>query len=63
MNKQQRIRQLEQQIADIQARLPKHSVPSHMILELEDLEDELESLRRQTQENSSTKTGENQSAD
>lgn len=63
MDRQQRIQQLEQQITDLRARLPKHSVPSHMILELEDLEDELDSLRRQAQENSSTKPGENQSAD
>ena len=61
MNKQQRIQQLEQQIADLRSRLPKHSVPSHMLLELEDLEDELDSLRRQVQENSSTTRAENQS--
>lgn len=63
MDRQKRIRQLERQIADIQARLPKHSVPSHMVLELEDLEDELDALRRQVQSDSSTSRGENQLGD
>jgi hypothetical protein len=36
---------LEKRIADLQARLPKHSVPASMLIELDDLEEELEQLR------------------
>jgi hypothetical protein len=43
----ERIAQLDKEIAELQARLPKHSVPAAMIIELEDLEDELEALRAQ----------------
>ena len=43
MNLQERIAQLEAQIAELEARLPKHSTPPAMLVELEDLEDELES--------------------
>jgi hypothetical protein len=42
---------LRDRIADLRSRLPKHSVPARMILELEDLEDELarlESLLEET---------------
>ncbi|HDN80716.1 MAG: histidine kinase [Chloroflexi bacterium] len=41
-----RIRELERRIADLKARWPKHSVPPSMALELEELEDELEELKR-----------------
>jgi len=43
----QRIAELEQQLADLQARLPAHSVPPAMIEELEELEEELEHLRNE----------------
>ena len=36
---------LEQQIADLMARLPKHSVPAAMMIELEELEEELARLK------------------
>lgn len=39
---------LEEEIANLKARLPKHSVPAAMIIELEDLEEELEALRART---------------
>jgi hypothetical protein len=45
MTDEERIAQLEQELAALKARLPKHSVPPAMILELEDLEDELDTLR------------------
>ena len=45
MSNQERIAQLEKQIEEMEARLPKHSVPPAMIIELEDLEEELEMLR------------------
>ncbi len=41
----ERIAQLEKEIDEIKARMPKHSVPPSLIIELEDLEDELEELR------------------
>lgn len=36
------IAELEHRIADLKARLPKHSVPPAMLIELEELEEELE---------------------
>ena len=33
--------ELEQCVADLRSRLPRHSVPAAMLLELEELEDEL----------------------
>ena len=41
-----RIAELEERIADLRARLPRHSVPPSMIIELEDLEEELERARQ-----------------
>lgn len=49
MTDQERIIQLEQELAALQARLPKHSVPPAMILEMEELEDELETLKARVQ--------------
>ena len=40
-----KIRELEARIADLKARLPRHSVPPSMIIELEDLEGALERAR------------------
>ena len=45
MSKAERIAQLEEEIREMKARLPKHSVPPAMIIELEDLEEELEMLK------------------
>ncbi len=45
MDGKERMAQLEKEIAELEARLPKHSVPAAMIVELEDLEDELEALK------------------
>jgi len=39
--REERIRELEGKIADLQARLPKHSVPPAMIIQLEELEEAL----------------------
>ena len=36
------ITELKKRIADLKARLPKHSIPPAMLIELEDLEEELE---------------------
>ena len=46
MTDKERIAQLEKEIADLEAALPKHSTPPAMILRLEDLEDELERLKK-----------------
>ena len=43
---QQRISALERQLAEAQARLPRHSTPPRMLMEIEELEDELARLRR-----------------
>lgn len=47
MTVREQIAKLEVQIEELKARLPKHSVPPAMILELEELEDELETLKSQ----------------
>lgn len=44
------IAELEERIADLQARLPKHSVPTSMLVELDELEEQLEELRTQEEE-------------
>ena len=46
---QERIAMLEEQIAELKARWPAHSVQPWMLQQLEDLEEELEALRRQVQ--------------
>jgi HAMP domain-containing protein len=46
MNAEDRIAYLEKRITELNARMPKHSVPAAMIIELEDLEDELDELRK-----------------
>jgi len=43
--KKERIRELEQQIADIKSRMPAHSVKPAMLQQLEELEEELEKLK------------------
>ena len=45
MDPQERIAQLEKEIQELEARLPKHSVPMVMMIELEDLEEELADLK------------------
>ncbi len=47
MGHDEQITQLETKIAELKARLPRHSVPPAMILELEELEDELRILKAQ----------------
>jgi len=41
---QERIAQLEEQIAELKARLPKHSPPPSMLIQLDEMEDELGAL-------------------
>jgi hypothetical protein len=40
----ERMEYLKKAIADLKGRLPRHSVPPSMIVELEDLQEELERL-------------------
>ena len=48
---EKRIRELEEQIADLKKRLPAHSILPAMLIELEELEDELaELLNKENQE-------------
>jgi hypothetical protein len=45
-HREARIAELEERIADLRARLPRHSVPPAMVIEMEELEEELEQARR-----------------
>jgi hypothetical protein len=46
------VTELEKRIADLKARLPRHSVPPTMLIELDELEEELERVRAEAvQEN------------
>jgi len=44
MTDQQRIAQLQEQIAELKARLPKHTPPPSMLIELDEMEDELAAI-------------------
>jgi hypothetical protein len=48
------VEELEKQLADLQARLPAHSIPPSMILELDELEEALDHARRQRQAKQAT---------
>jgi hypothetical protein len=39
---EERVKEIEAQIADLKARWPAHSVPPNMLMQLDELEDELE---------------------
>ena len=49
-----RVAELEKQLIDLQNRLPAHSVPPSMILELDELEEALVQARRQWEEEQSS---------
>jgi hypothetical protein len=46
----ERVTELEQKIADLKRRIPPHSIPPAMLLELEELEEELEKAREAEKE-------------
>lgn len=48
----ERIAQLEKEIQELKARFPKHSVSAAMMIELEELEEELETLQSQVSRDS-----------
>jgi hypothetical protein len=52
----QRIAQLEQRLADMESRLPAHSIPAAMLIEMEEVEDALEQLRREEHDSERTNT-------
>ena len=41
-----RIQDLEKEIAELKERMPAHSIPNHMMQRLIELEDELEQLKK-----------------
>ncbi len=43
----EKIREIEEKIADLKARWPAHSVKPSMWMQLEELEDELEAARKE----------------
>jgi hypothetical protein len=42
-----KVQEIEEKIADLKARWPPHSVPPHMWMELEELEEELEKAQKE----------------
>lgn len=44
-DREKRIKELEAQIIDLKKRFPAHSVKPEMVSQLEELEDELESIK------------------
>ncbi len=48
LDENERVQELERQIADLKSRWPAHSVPPAMLEELDDLEEQLEQLRANT---------------
>ncbi|MDY6911099.1 MAG: histidine kinase [Chloroflexota bacterium] len=42
---EEKIKGLEEKIAEVRSRIPPHSVPTYMLEELEELEEELERLK------------------
>lgn len=44
------IQRLEKQLADLQARLPAHSVPPNMIAEMDELDEQLREARSRLEE-------------
>ncbi|MDO8491525.1 MAG: histidine kinase [Dehalococcoidia bacterium] len=43
----ERIAQLERDLAEMKARIPKHSVRPHLIIRIEELEEELARLKQE----------------
>jgi polyhydroxyalkanoate synthesis regulator phasin len=43
--REERVEELERRLADLKARLPAHSTPPSMMMELDELEEELDRLR------------------
>jgi chromosome segregation ATPase len=52
-----RVAELEKRLADLQARLPAHSISPSMIAELDELEEALAHAQRRLREEQATKGG------
>lgn len=52
----ERIARLEKQLADLERRLPAHSVPPAMILEMERIEEELAQARAQLETDATSRS-------
>lgn len=48
MTDEKQITQLERKLVELKARLPRHSVPPTMLIELEELEEALKALKAQS---------------
>jgi len=46
LKEEERVKEIEAQIADLKKRWPAHSVPPNMLMQLDELEDELEEVRQ-----------------
>ena len=44
---EEKIREIEEKLADLKGRWPAHSVPPSMWMQLEELEDELEAAKKE----------------
>ena len=56
MSIKQRLEEVEQQIDELKRSLPAHSIPTAMLLKLEDLEEELEQLKERARGESDAST-------
>ncbi len=56
MQTQQRLEELEGQIEELKRSLPAHSIPTAMLLKLEELEEELELLQKRGEGESDAST-------
>jgi predicted nuclease with TOPRIM domain len=52
-NIRERIAQLEKELKQLRSQFPKHSIKPSMIMQMDELEDELESLNKKMQQRSS----------
>ena len=53
--RKRKIEELVLQIQELKARLPKHSAPARMLIELEDLEEELARLEAESESGAETR--------
>jgi hypothetical protein len=49
-----RRRELERRLADLKARMPAHSIPPSMMIELDELEEQLDALKERRSEGHSS---------
>ncbi len=54
---QQRVADLERRLVELHSRLPAHSIPSSMLVELDELDEQLAAVRRQLGEKGKVEAG------